>query len=61
MKKLKHLGKVHSNTLLVTVDLVGLYSSIVHEAGLEALYEKLEERAEKRIPFSDLVNMSNFH
>ena len=39
---------------------MGLYPSIPHEAGLEALYEKLEERVEKKIPFSDLVNMTEF-
>ena len=39
---------------------MGLYPSIPHEAGLEALYEKLEERVEKKIPSSDLVNMAEF-
>ena len=41
LEKLKHLGKVPSNAILVTADVVGLYPSIPHEAGLEALYEKL--------------------
>ena len=60
MEKLKHLGKAPSNAILVTADVVGLYPSIPHEAGLEALYEKLEERVEKKIPSSDLVNMDEF-
>ena len=44
LEKLKHLGKILSNAILVTADAVGLYLSIPHEAGLEALYEKLEKR-----------------
>ena len=60
LEKLKHLGKVPSNAILVTANVVGLYPSIPHEAGLEALYEKLEERVEKKIPSSDLLNMAEF-
>ena len=36
------------------------HPSIPHEAGLKAPYEKLEERVEKKIPSSDLVNMVDF-
>ena len=60
MENLKHLVKVPSNAILVTTYVVGLYPSIPHEAGLEALYEKLEESVEKKIPSSDLVNMAQF-
>ena len=60
MEKLKHLGKVPSNTILVTVDKVGLYPSIPHEAGLKVLYEKLKERVENKIPSVDLINMAEF-
>ena len=60
MEKLKHLGKVPYNAILITADVVGLYPSIPHEADLEALYEKLEERAEKKIPSLDLVNVAEF-
>ena len=60
MEKLKHLVKVASNAILVTTYVVGLYPSIPHEASLEALYEKLEERVEKKIPSSHLVNMAQF-
>ena len=41
LEKLKYLGKVLSNAILATADVVGLYPSIPHEPGLEALYEKL--------------------
>ena len=60
LEKLKHLGKVPSNAILVLADVVDLYPSIPHEAGFQALYEKLEERAEKKISSSDLVNMAEF-
>ena len=60
LEELKHLGNVPSNAILVTADAVGLYPSISHEAGLEALYEKLVERVEKKIPSSDLVSMAEF-
>ena len=60
LKKLKHLGKVSSYTILVTADVLGLYLSIPHPSGLQALYKKLEERVQKKIPSSDLVNMAEF-
>ena len=49
LKKFKHLGKVPSYTILVTADVVGLYLSIPHPSGLQALYKKLEERVQKKI------------
>ena len=49
-----------SNAILVTADVVGLYPNILHEAGLEALYEKLEERVEKETPSSDFANITEF-
>ena len=39
---------------------MGLYHSIPHDAGLQALYEKLEERADKKISSIDLVEMAEF-
>ena len=60
LEKLKELAKVPSNAILVTVDVVGLYPSISHDAGLKALHEKLEERNDKGVPAADLVNMADF-
>ena len=60
LEKLKELGKVLPNAILVTADVVGLYPSISHDAGLKALHEKLEERNDKSVPTADLVNMANF-
>ena len=60
LEKLKDLGKVLPNAILVTADAVGLYPSIPHVAGLNALHEKLEERNDKRFPTADLVNIADF-
>ena len=60
LEKLKTLGNIPSNAILVTADVVGLYSSITHDAGLKGLYEKLEKRTEKKIPSENLVEMADF-
>ena len=61
LEKLKNLGNIPSNAILVTVDVVGLYPSIPHDAGLQVLYEKLEERTDKKIPSTDLVEMAHLY
>ena len=53
LQRLKHLGKVPSNVILVTADVVDLFPSIPDEARLKALYEKLEESVGKKSPSSD--------
>ena len=50
LEKVKNLGNIPSNAILVTAGVVGLYPSIPHDAGLQALYEKLEVRADKKNP-----------
>ena len=42
LEKLKELGKLQ-NAVLVTVDVTGLYPSIPHQDGLEALSIKLDQ------------------
>ena len=39
---------------------MGLYPSIPDEAGLKALFEKLEQRADKKISSTDLAEMAEF-
>ena len=46
IEKIRNLGKIPKDSFLVTADVVGLYPSIPHEAGLNALYEKLEQWSE---------------
>ena len=53
-------GKVPANAILVTANVVGLYPSIPHDAGLKALHDKSEERNDKSVPTADLVNMAHF-
>ena len=36
------------------------YRTSIHDAGLKALYEKLEERSDKKVPSTDLVEMAQF-
>ena len=45
--------------ILVTADVVGLYPSIPHEAGLRDLREALEKQ-DKYIPTEDLVKMTEY-
>ena len=60
LENFKNLGNIPSTAILVIVGVVGLYPSIPHNAGLQALYEKLEERADKKISFTDLVEKVEF-
>ena len=60
LDKLKELGKIPENALLVTADVASLYPSIPHEDGLRALYTKLEEREDKTVSSESLVNLAEF-
>ena len=43
LKKVKHLGPIPDGAILVTADVVGLYPSITHKAGLEALRRRFNK------------------
>ena len=60
MDKLKELGKIPENALLVTADVASLHPSIPHEDGLRALYTKLKEREDKTVSSEGLVNLAKF-
>ena len=60
LRKLNDLGKLTENAILVTTDVLGLYPSIPHADGLEALSAKLEEREDKIIATEDLLQMARF-
>ena len=45
INKIKNLKNIPSNSILVTADVAGLYSSIPHKSGLNAINEALENRA----------------
>ena len=60
MEKRKTLGCIPDNVILVTADVVGLYPSIPHQAGLIALKEALDKSLSKKIPTDDLIRMAEF-
>ena len=45
---------------MVTADVVGLYSSIPHQAGLEALRTALDKKNTYKVPTYKLVKMAEF-
>ena len=59
-KKTWNLGSIPENTILVMTDVVDLYPSIPHEAGLKALREVLDNREEHTVPTSKLTKMTDF-
>ena len=44
IRKIKNLTDIPEGAILVTADVVSLYPSIPHQAGLEALKKALDER-----------------
>ena len=44
-EKIKNISTLPENAILGTADVVGLYQSIPHQAGLSALKEDLENRS----------------
>ena len=60
LSKSKNLKAIPENAILVTAEVVGLYSSIPHQAGLEALGEALYKRKSHKIPTEKLVKMAKF-
>ena len=60
INKIKNLKNIPSNSILVIADVVGLYPSIPHELGLNAIKEKLENKARKSVPTSNIFKMLQF-
>ena len=60
MKKTRNLGSIPKTAILITADVVGLYPSIPHEAGLKALREVLDKREQHTIPTSELIRKADF-
>ena len=55
LEKTKSLGRIPEDAFSVTKDVVGLYPSTSHNAGLKAL---LKERSDKKVPSADSVDMA---
>ena len=60
IKKIKGINNIPKDSVLVTADVVGLYPSIPHEAGLEALEKALNNPTDKKVSTGDLVKMAKF-
>ena len=57
INKIKNLKNISEGVILVSVDTVGLYLSIPHMAGLNALREALHTRENKHIPKDNLLKI----
>ena len=57
--KIKNIS-IPNDALLVTANVVGLYPSIPHEAGLSGLSENLDKWTRKEIPTENLIKMTEF-
>ena len=60
LKKVTHLVQIPNGAILVRADVVGLYPSIPHKAGLEALRRRLNKRETFEIPTEAMVQMAEF-
>ena len=60
LERIKNINTLPENAILVTADVVGLYPSIPHEAGLSALKKALDNRSVKKIPTENLIKMAEF-
>ena len=58
LKRLRFLTNLPVNSLLCTMDVVGLYPNIPHDEGLSALRKKLGERDEKGVSTDALVELA---
>ena len=60
LNKIRNINALPENAILVTIDVVGLYPSIPHQTGLEALKEALDNRKTRKVPTGKLVKMAEF-
>ena len=60
LEKIRALGPLPEEAILVTADVVALYPSIPHNEGLTAVREALDRRTDKSISTDFLVEMAEF-
>ena len=60
IKKLKNIDHIPQDTIMVMTDIVDLYPSTPHDAGLETLRKALDNRENKKVPTDDLTKMAEF-
>ena len=60
LNKIKNINDIPENAILVTADVVGLYPSMLHQNGLEALRQALNKRKTHQVTTSKLIKMAEF-
>ena len=60
IKKIRIIGTIPKDSILITADVVGLYPSISHVAEIKALEKTFNNRINKKISTEDLVKMVKF-
>ena len=60
INKIKNINNIHSTSIPVTADAVGLYPSIPHEPGLNAIKEVPDNGERKSIPTEAELKMLEF-
>ena len=57
VEKINEGPKLQSNTLVFTMDAIGLFTNIKHTEGLKSLEKKLETRKNKKIPTDFIIKL----
>ena len=60
LKEIGSVGNIPEKSILVTVNVAGLYPNILHNAGLKALHNMLESSGHKAASTEVLVPMTGF-
>ena len=55
LKKIKNLGKIPEDDILVAADVVGLYPNIPHNLGLQSLRKRLNETGICKVPTEEII------
>ena len=58
LNKLKDMERFPDGAILVTIDVVGLFRSIPHDDGLEAMRKILNKRVNSEIPTDHIVDLA---
>ena len=57
LRKIKDIGEIPKDAILVTMDVTGLYTNIDNTEGLEAMREALEESSQNQKPSANALTL----